>query len=82
MKLDEKPRYLSAGSKYHCLNAGEHERQAVAYVSALVAKNSPRVTPELRAAMLGTDRGARIDAIRAWARSDAAAWPAPAKAVA
>lgn len=81
MKLDDKPRWLSAGPRYHCRNAGEHTRQALAYVRALIAKGSPRVSPELRAAVESGDLGRQIDALRAFGADDAC-WPVPAKAVA
>jgi hypothetical protein len=81
--LTDKPRYVSAGSRYHCRNAGEHTRQALQYVRALIAKGSPRVSPELRRVVESGTLGEQIDALRAFGADDAC-WPAtvPAKAVA
>jgi len=81
VKIDEKPRWLSAGPRYHCRNAGEKHRQAMEYVRALVAKGSPRVSPELRRIVESGTLSEQVDALRAFGADDAC-WPAPAKAVA
>ena len=72
---------VGAGARYHCRNAGEKTRQALEYVRHLIAIGSPRVSPELRAAVESGDLGRQIDALRAFGADDAC-WPAaPAKAV-
>lgn len=72
--LRDRPRYQSAGARYHCRNAGEHERQATSYVRGLIARGSTRVPPELARAVESGTLEERIEALRAFGADDAC-WP-------